>query len=76
MSSLGEANRQLSDKYNSIPFPREEASIGYLLAQHTTIVQFRQRNKEAFENQDKKDAEWQKNVERHIFKLLKELEDE
>lgn len=50
-----------------------KASIGYILAQHTTIVQFRARNKEAFKRNDTKDREWQKNVERSITELLNKL---
>ena len=68
--SLGEINRQASELYNSLSLEdrKNKAGLGYSLAQHTTICQIRQKNKEAWQAQDKKLAEWQNNIEQAIVK--------
>lgn len=66
---FGEINRQASELFNGLPDEdRRKAGLGYSLAQHTTIVQMRIRNKEAAEQHDRKLAEWQKNVEQSIMR--------
>ena len=65
---LGEINRQASEMFNNLSEEdRRKAGLGYSLAQHTTIVQMRIKNKEAAQNHDRKLAEWQKNIEQHIL---------
>ena len=75
---LGEINRQAAELYNSLPDEdRKRAGLGYSLAQHTTIVQLRIKNKEAYQNYDRKLAEWQKNIEQSILReYLAKLEAE
>ena len=66
---FGEINRQASELFNGLPDEdRKKAGLGYSLAQHTTIVQLRIKNKEAYQNYDRKLAEWQKNIEQHILR--------
>ena len=66
---LGEIHRQASELFNGLPDEdRKRAALGYSLAQHTTIVQIRIKNKEAAQAQDRKLAEWQKNIEKHILR--------
>lgn len=66
---FGEINRQATEMFNSLPEEdRRNAGLGYSLAQHTTIVQVRARNKEAYQSQDRKLADWQKNVEQSILR--------
>ena len=66
---LGEINRQASEMFNSLSDDdRKKAGLGYSLAQHTTIVQIRMRNMEAAKAQDRKLAEWQKNIEQSILR--------
>ena len=65
---LGEINRQASEMFNNLSEEdRRKAGLGYSLAQHTTIVQMRIKNKEAAQNHDRKLAKWQKNIEQHIL---------
>ena len=75
---LGEINRQAGELFNALPDEdRKKAGLGYSLAQHTTIVQLRIKNKEAYQNYDRKLAEWQKNIEQHILReYLTKLEAE
>ena len=66
---FGEINRQASEMFNSLSEEdRRKAGLGYSLAQHTTIVQLRAKNKEAYQSQDRKLADWQKNVELMILR--------
>ena len=66
---LGEINRQAAELFNGLPDEdRKKAGLGYSLAQHTTIVQLRTKNKEAYQNYDRKLAEWQKNIEQSILR--------
>ena len=66
---LGEINRQATELFNGLPDEdRKRAGLGYSLAQHTTIVQIRIKNKEAAQAQDRKLAKWQKNIEQHILR--------
>ena len=66
---LGEINRQASEMFNNLSEEdRRKAGLGYSLAQHTTIAQLRIKNKEAYQNYDRKLAEWQKNIEKHILR--------
>ena len=66
---LGEINRQATELFNGLPDEdRKKAGLGYSLAQHTTIVQLRTKNKEAYQNYDRKLAEWQKNIEQSILR--------
>ena len=66
---FGEINRQASEMFNNLSEEdRRKAGLGYSLAQHTTIVQMRIKNKEAAQNHDRKLAEWQKNIEKHILR--------
>ena len=66
---LGEINRQATEMFNSLSDDdRKKAGLGYSLAQHTTIVQIRVKNMEAAKAQDRKLAEWQKNIERSILR--------
>ena len=66
---LGEINRQASEMFNSLSDDdRKKAGLGYSLAQHTTIVQIRVKNMEAAKAQDRKLAEWQKNIEQSILR--------
>ena len=65
---LGEINRQAAELFNGLPDEdRKKAGLGYSLAQHTTIVQMRIKNKEAAQNHYRKLAKWQKNIEQHIL---------
>ena len=81
---FGEINRQATELFNGLPDEdRKKAGLGYSLAQHTTIVQLRIKNKEAYQNYDRKLAEWQKNIEQSILReylstsnKLKERDDE
>lgn len=54
--------------FNALPDDdrKNKAGLGYALAQLTTIKQQRQANKEMIAHEDRRLAEWQKNVERHI----------
>ena len=64
-----EINRQATELFNGLPYEdRKKAGLGYSLGQHTTIVQLRIKNKEAYQNYDRKLAEWQKNIEQHILR--------
>ena len=80
----GEINRQATELFNGLPDEdRKKAGLGYSLAQHTTIVQLRIKNKEAYQNYDRKLAAWQKNIEQSILReylstsnKLKERDDE
>ena len=66
---FGEINRQATELFNGLPDEdRKKAGLGYSLAQHTTIVQLRTKNKEAYQNYDRKLAEWQKNIEQSILR--------
>ena len=66
---LGEISRQASEMFNNLSEEdRRKAGLGYSLAQHTTIVQMRIKNKETAQNHDRKLAEWQKNIEKHILR--------
>lgn len=56
-----------SDLFNSLGHDeRKKAGLGYSLAQLTTIMQIREKNKDAWKAQDLKLAEWQRNIEKHI----------
>lgn len=66
---FGEINRQATELFNGLPDEdQKKAGLGYSLAQHTTIVQLRTKNKEAYQNYDRKLAEWQKNIEQSILR--------
>lgn len=61
-------HQQASELFNNLSFEdrRDKAGLGYSLAQLTTIMQIRQRNKEVWKSQDKKLLDWKKNIERTI----------
>lgn len=60
--------KQASDKFNSLSYNERSngAGLGYSLAQLTTIIQVREKNKSTWKIQDQKLCEWQKNIENHI----------
>lgn len=67
MSDIG---KRASELFNSLPYEdrKQKAGLGYSLAQLTTIKQLRQSNKEMIQREDRRLAEWQKNIERTIEK--------
>lgn len=74
MEAFGEIHKRLSEAFNNLPDDdRRKAHLGYILAQHTTIVQMRINNKEALKAYDRKLFDWQKNVERSIEETLRDF---
>lgn len=64
-----ETHQLASDLFNSMPQEdRHKAGLGYSLAQLITIKQMRAKHREALRAYDKKLADWQKNIEKHIEK--------
>ena len=76
VSLFGDANKRASNLFNSLPYKDRagKVGLGYCLAQHTTIVQTRIKNKEAWQEEDRKLAVWQKNVEKSLEKCIREIE--
>lgn len=70
MSIKRDIRKEASDLFNSLPQVERkfQAGLGYSLAQLTTIKQIRQKNKENWQSSDRKLAEWQKNIEKHLEK--------
>jgi len=67
-TQIVDIRKQASDLFNALPFEdrRDKAGLGYSLAQLTTIMQIREKNKDAWKKQDRELADWQKNIERSI----------
>lgn len=63
-----EIDKAATKLFNALPDDdrKNKAGLGYSLAQLTTIKQQRQANKEMIAREDRRLADWQKNVERHI----------
>ena len=62
-----DTHKRASELFNSLPYDdSHKAGLGYALAQLTTIMSHRQHNKEMIAREDRRLADWQKNVERHI----------
>ena len=61
-------DKRATELFNSLSDDdrKNKAGLGYALAQLTTIKQQRQANKEMIAREDRRLADWQKNVERHI----------
>ncbi len=61
---------KLTEKYNSLPEKerKEHAGLGYVLAQLTAISHIRAFNRSTYKAQDKKLANWQKNIEQGAAK--------
>lgn len=69
---FGEIHRRATETVNTT----NDGTTGYMLAQLTTIVQIRIKNKEAYQSHDKKLADWQANVEESIEQHLDKLEEQ
>ena len=68
-SETANTRKQASELFNSMPYEdRKKAGLGYSLAQLNTIVQQRQNNKDMINREDRRLADWAKNIERHIEK--------
>lgn len=67
-SQTKSVRQQASDLFNALSFEdrRYKAGLGYSLAQLTTIMQIREKNKDAWKKQDRELADWQRNIERSI----------
>jgi len=66
---MNEIRKAGGELFNSLSDDdRKKAGLGYSLAQLTTIIQQRQSNKEMIAREDRRLADWQKNIERHIQK--------
>jgi hypothetical protein len=64
---LDDVRMRASEVFNSLPDDdRKKAGLGYSLAQLTTIAQQRQANRDMIAREDRRLADWCKNIERHI----------